>query len=224
MKKSIFIVLATLLLASLACNFSGLSGAAGLPEGVLFQDDFSGRGGGWDSISDFDGTTDYLDGEYRIQVNVDNTDFWSNPNTDKFSDVIIEVDARRVGGPDVNVFGVQCRHEKTGSDDNPIYKFYFFVVGSDGYATIGKVDTSRGEADAYTYFEYSENNVDIKPSETNRIVASCVGNTLTLSVNGSQLLSVQDSSLASGEVGLIAGTFDETGADVRFDNFVVRKP
>lgn len=223
MKKPIFFVLAALLMASLACNFSGLGGAP-LPEGVLFQDDFSGRGGGWDSITDTDGSTDYANGEYRIVVNTDNTDFWSNPKTDKFSDVIIEVDARRAGGPDVNVFGAQCRHEKTGSDDNPVYKFYFFVIGSDGYATIGKVDTTRGQADAYTYFDYSENNTVIKPSETNRIVASCIGSTLTLSVNGTQLLSVQDSSLTSGDVGLIAGTFDEPGADILFDNFVVRKP
>lgn len=220
MKKPIIFVLSALLLTSLACNFTGAS----LPEGVLFQDDFSGGGGGWDSFSDSDGVTDYADGEYQISVNVDNTDFWGNPTTDDFTDVVIQVDARRVGGPEVNDFGVQCRYTETGSESNPTYKFYFFVVGSDGYATIGKVDTSLGEDNAYNYLDYRENVAEIKPSEVNRIEAHCVGSTLTLIVNDVELLSVQDSTYTSGGVGLIAGTFDEVGTDVRFDNFVVRKP
>jgi hypothetical protein len=47
---------------------------------------------------------------------------------------------------------------------------------------------------------------------------------LTLYVNGDQVYSVEDASYASGDVGLIAGTFEETGADIRFDNFTVREP
>lgn len=225
MKKQIFIVLVALALASLACNFSGLGGG-NLPEGVLFQDDFSGRGGGWDSYTgDPEGLTDYADGEYRIKVDLDNTDFWSNPQTDDFADVVIEVDARRAGGPQENIFGVQCRYQQSGSGDNRTYKFYFLAIGSDGYATIGKVDTSTAvEGDAYTYFDYSENNAAIKPNEVNRIEARCVGSTLTLSVNGVQLLSVNDTSLTSGGVGLLSGTYDEPGVDIYFDNFVVRKP
>ncbi len=226
MKKQIFILLIALVLASLACNFSALSGGS-LPEGVLFQDDFSGRGGGWDSYAeDPDGMTDYAGSEYRIKVEVDNTDYWSNPQTDDFTDVVIEVDTRRAGGPQENVFGVQCRYQQSGSSDDPIYKFYFLAIGSDGYATIGKVDSSTVAAggDAYTYFDYSENNAAIKPNEVNRIEARCVGSTLTLSVNGVQLLSVNDSSLTSGGVGLLAGTYDEPGVDIYFDNFVVRQP
>jgi hypothetical protein len=35
---------------------------------------------------------------------------------------------------------------------------------------------------------------------------------------------VSDSDFASGDVGLLAGTYDEVGTDIHFDNFVVRKP
>jgi hypothetical protein len=36
--------------------------------------------------------------------------------------------------------------------------------------------------------------------------------------------SVPDTSFTSGDVGLIAGTYEEAGTDVLFDNFVVTKP
>jgi hypothetical protein len=35
---------------------------------------------------------------------------------------------------------------------------------------------------------------------------------------------VQDDTFASGDVGLLAGTYDEIGTDIHFDNFVVRAP
>jgi hypothetical protein len=51
-----------------------------------------------------------------------------------------------------------------------------------------------------------------------------MGSTLTFYVNGEQLAQVQDSRLAHGDIGLIAGTFSEPGADVIFDNFVAIQP
>jgi len=216
MKKQIFFAIVALLLTSLACSFSGAS----LPEGVLFQDDFSGKGGGWDTISDDpEGITDYSNDAYRIFVDVTDTDFWGNPDTDDFSDLVVEVDAQRVGGPDINDFGVQCRYDQGGSDEEPIYNFYFFIVGSDGYAAIGKLVDNE-----YNYLAESSDNAAISADGVNRIEASCVGTTLTLTVNGTQLLTAQDSSFASGGVGLLAGSYEEPGTDVHFDNFVVREP
>ena len=59
---------------------------------------------------------------------------------------------------------------------------------------------------------------------TNAIRADCIGSSLTLYANNTQLISVEDSSLVSGDVGLLAGTFDILGTDIHFDNFVIRKP
>ena len=58
----------------------------------------------------------------------------------------------------------------------------------------------------------------------NTIRADCVGSTLSLYVNGQKLDEVQDTEFASGDVGLIAGSFDTPGTDIHFDNFVVTKP
>ena len=63
-----------------------------------------------------------------------------------------------------------------------------------------------------------------KSMAVNHLRADCIGNTLTFYVNGFQIAQAQDSTLPSGDVGLIAGTFAEPGVDVLFDNFVVLQP
>jgi len=65
----------------------------------------------------------------------------------------------------------------------------------------------------------------IKSGETtNHLRVECVGPTLTLYVNGQKLDSQQDSEYTSGDVGLIAGTYENAGTDIWFDNFTVTKP
>jgi hypothetical protein len=61
-------------------------------------------------------------------------------------------------------------------------------------------------------------------STTNHIQVKCLGSSLTLSANGKVLADVSDTDFAAGDVGLIVGTYDTSGADVLFDNFVVTKP
>ena len=58
----------------------------------------------------------------------------------------------------------------------------------------------------------------------NHLRADCVGETLTLYVNGQPVGMAQDADLADGDVGLLAGTFGQRGADAVFDNFIVLKP
>jgi hypothetical protein len=161
-----------------------------------------------------EGMTDYFDGVYRIYVNTDNTDYWANPGLD-FTDTIVEVEATKVGGPEDNDFGLICRYQNT---DN----FYVMIISSDGYYGIFRVIDGVQEIIGSDEMEYNQaiNEGDV----VNIIKADCIGSTLTLYANGSQLISVQDSSFSSGDVGLIAGTFDEPGTDIHFDNFVVRQP
>jgi hypothetical protein len=58
----------------------------------------------------------------------------------------------------------------------------------------------------------------------NHVRGDCIGNTLTLYVNGVKLAEVQDSSLGIGDVGILAGSFDQPGVDILFNNFIVKKP
>lgn len=214
MKTKLYLLtmIAVLVLAALACGSS--TPAEPLPEGVLFQDDFSDTSSGWDRVNVEDGITDYADGVYRIWVNSTSTDVWANPGLD-FTDTIVEVEATKVGGPDDNDFGVICRYQDESN-------FYFFIISSDGYYGLGKV--VAGEQVLIGEEELMPSDAIKLGNVTNTIQADCVGSTLTLYANGAQLTSVQDSSFTSGDVGLLAGTFDEPGTDIHFDNFVVRQP
>ncbi len=212
-------ILLVLTLAMLACSLGASDGEDApvdgpLPADILFQDDFSDSSSGWDSYSGSDGATDYADGVYRIYVNETSTDYWANPGLD-FTDTVIEVDATKVGGPDDNDLGLICRYQDL---DN----FYFFVISSDGYYAIGKVVDGTQELLGVENMEYSDT---IKQGNaTNHIRADCFGSHLVLHVNGQKLSDVTDNTYTSGDVGLMAGTFDEAGTDIHFDNFVVKKP
>ena len=61
-------------------------------------------------------------------------------------------------------------------------------------------------------------------ADVNNLRADCNGDTLAFYVNGFKLAEVQDSTLTHGDLGLLAGTFDQPGVDIVFDNFVVLKP
>lgn len=213
----LLIVVAALLLASLACTLGvptvdENSVASG---GVLFQDDFSNTSSGWDKVqSAGEGMTDYQNGTYRIQVLTTNTEVWANPGL-KFTNVHIEVDAQKIGGPDNNDMGVLCRYQ----DDN---NFYYMIVSSDGYYGIVKVKDGEQKLLGQDNLMPSES-INLGDA-TNHIRGDCVGSTLTLYVNGYQLATAEDTEFTAGDVGLVAGTYEESGADISFDNFTVTKP
>jgi hypothetical protein len=203
---------AVLVCAALACGIDENVVPSG---GVLFQDDFSNTSSGWDKQrSTSEGMTDYENGQYRIQVLTAKTRVWANPHL-SFTDVYIDADAVRQGGPEDNDFGVICRYR---DEDN----FYYMVIASDGYYGIVKV--KDGDATLLGSERMGSSESIQSGNTSNHIRAECVGSTLTLYVNGQKLDSQQDAEFASGDVGLIASTYEEIGTDVLFDNFTVTKP
>ena len=59
---------------------------------------------------------------------------------------------------------------------------------------------------------------------TNHLRADCVGETLTLYVNDAAVAEAQDTDFASGDVALMAGSYDDPGVEILFDDFVVKQP
>ncbi len=181
---------------------------------ILFSDDFSDPDSGWDRVQTDEGLTDYDNGQYRIFVNQVQHDYWANPGR-SFTDVQVEADPTKAAGPDDNDFGLICRYQDTEN-------FYAFLISSDGYYAIMKYSGGSSEilgADAML----STDAVN-QGNATNHLRADCVGDSLSLYANGELLHSVTDADFASGDVGLIAGTFDAAGADILFDDFVVYQP
>ncbi len=181
---------------------------------VLFQDDFSSTGSGWATWSQESSEVSYRSGGLSIRVSQPRYDYWSRPGK-RFTDTIIAVDASRVSGSDNNDFGVICRYRNS---DN----FYAFLISSDGYYGIVRVHEGQYQVLGADSLQFAET---IQQGDAaNQIQAECNGPNLTLAVNGSVLHQVQDSAFQSGEVGLLAGAYDEPGVEVLFDNFIVIKP
>mgnify|MGYP000032389494 CR=1 FL=1 len=205
------------------CALIALAACASLPAArpgdVILQDDFSDPQSGWDRHTGLDITTDYVDGAYLIAVAAGNLDAWGLAGLD-LDDAQIEAEARHLAGPLDNAFGVLCRYTRTGDQNN----FYFFLVSSDGYYSAGKV-----VKDEYTYLNPAGDfeplaAVQTGPGAVNRLQAVCRGETLSLTVNGVAVGEFRDATLRHGDVGLIAGTFNEGGVQIAFDNVTVRQP
>jgi hypothetical protein len=202
-----------LALPGLACQTSAFESPGS--GSVLFQDDFSDTGSGWLQGQDEIGIAEYTQEGFRIFVSSDLAGKISILRLQSFEDVRLEVDATKIGGPDDNDYGLVCRYV----DEN---NFYFFEISSDGYSGIGKYKDNQLVMIGAVQMQPSE--AIVQGAATNRLRADCVGTTLTLYVNGTQVAQGSDTDFTKGEVGLIAGTFETPGADIFFDNFSILQP
>lgn len=184
------------------------------PGEVIYQDDFSRENSGWDRYQDPTYLSDYHQGSYRIHVLTPNTDAWANPDLD-LDDVRIEVDALKVGGPDNNVFGVLCRYQDSRN-------FYFFLISSDGYSGIGVY--KEGRRRLLTDDSLLPSPAVNQGSAPNHIRADCDGFSLRLFVNGQLVAESRAAEWRSGDIGLLAGTYELAGTEILFDNFSAVRP
>ena len=212
MKRYCWSILLILFLA--ACQNSMFTDLTVPSGGILYKDDFFDPTSGWPRIVNANGSQDYVDGSYRIEVNIPQYDLWAVPGQ-TFGDVKVEGDATRLAGPDANRFGLVCRYRDPQN-------FYFFIISSDGYYAIGK--TLTGTASLLGQEMMAYNAVIVQGASPNHIRFDCIGETLTGYVNGRAIARTTDADFKSGDAGLIAGAFNTAGVQVAFTNFVVTKP
>jgi len=190
------------------------------PDLVQFQDDFSNPGSGWDDIrvrDDFN--TYYFEDAYLFVILKAATSAEANPYKDFPGDVQVEVDARKTSGSKYDEYGLLCHYIK---NSDGTHNYYFFAIAIDGLGVIYKIDHDEK---SLIITDPPKNRSDVirTGDQVNRIRADCVGDTLTLYVNGQSLINAVDSSLTGGDVGLRVDS--ETGeTEIRFDNFIVFKP
>lgn len=212
--KPLTFLLCLLLVPALACSTAGIAESLVPSGGVLYQDFFGNPKSGWGELNSPAGVAGYVDGAYHILINKANVNLWTHPGKD-FATVHEEVTIMPVAGPQANRMGLICRLK----DDK---NFYFFAISADGYYGIGKM--KNGQSSLLTGNEMQPHYAILTGSQTNRIRADCIGNLLILYVNDIMVTSVKDNDFSSGDVGILAGSFDQPGSDVYFDNFVVFKP
>lgn len=224
--KKLLLVISVLLLASLACKVTEkgviFEDTSTPSPKILYQDDFSDTSSGWPSSTDADGITDYDSGYYRIRVDTigsegNGMDIWVSSREKLKADVYIDVTVTKAAGPDDNDMGVLCRYTKK---DDAFY-FYYFLITSDGYAAIEKM--KAGSSEIISGKEMAQSSA-IKKTGVNHIRAECIGEKLTLFVNGIRVASATDDEFSDGTIGLIAGTFSTPGVDIHFDDLMVTEP
>src|SRR5262249_55900111 len=128
-------------------------------------------------------------------------------NSDTHDDVIIEATfIQRTDNPGAK-FGLMCRTNVDGVG-------YYFIIGGDGSAFIGKVatDTVQHIADA------SATDAILPGTELNLVRAVCAGDYLALYVNDELIVDVNDDTFTEGVAGLTAASGEDGDADVTVDD------
>lgn len=216
MLRTIFLIVTVIIiqsacqLPSLAANFFEIPSGA-----VLFQDGFSDPSSGWEIYNHLEnGTMDYFDGFFRIHV-LGEYQMLSTGTGLNFSDVQIEADMIKVVGSSDDMFGLVCRAQDTEN-------YYFFVISSDGYYGIGKVIAGVQSMLGSQGMLPSE--IISQGKTINHLRADCIAENLVLTVNGQELTTEVDYDLESGDIGILAGTMQDTENVVLFDNFSAINP
>ncbi len=199
------------LLLALAALLAGCGRPAG---GVLFSDRFGNPESGWGAESRETFDRGYQEGEYFIEVYEPDWLVWATPGK-RFTDVALEVEARRVSGEAGGNFGLVCRYRRPAD-------FYYFAITDDGYYAVLRVEGGKPTVLTGSGFLPSP---DIPAgAATYHLGAVCAGDRLRLLVNGREIAAVVDVTLRRGDVGLAVGAGPEGPLRVHFDNFRVTVP
>lgn len=205
--SEIFIAIAVLILAALACSLPG--------SGALLEDDFS-REGNWGTGTDADSSVEYGNGMLNFVVNKDLYFVWSTPNGEDYENIHMEVTATNNSTDSTAAFGIICNLAITDTS------YYFAITGAGQYA-IGRY-TLTGDTLLTNDGQWGTSSVIAENAPSYRIGADCGNNTLTLYVDGQQVDSVSDSTYTTGNVGVFAWSGEDLNAtSVSFDDFVLTK-
>ena len=185
------------------------------PGSLLYEYNFDDPGSGWSTFTG-DGTyVGYEDGGYRLVINQSNYMVWGNPEPAlDLADLLIEVDVRQVEGPLDNNFGVLVRY----IENDEQHSYYWFQISGDGFYSVDFrledewIPLVKWEASPAIYTGLGV---------TNRIGVVCSGGQFSFYVNDDHLVDVSDGTIGRGSIGLAAGTFEESGVVVQFDDLRV---
>ncbi|HXW00781.1 MAG TPA: family 16 glycoside hydrolase, partial [Anaerolineae bacterium] len=186
---------------------------------ILFEDTFDSDAKGWatgefdDDISQDEITIE--EGRYSLSVTAKPE---KQPYIEKFlpnrefSDFILTLEATPRDSEKHYSYGIAFRADK---DDND----YVFQIGNDGLYAV------RMYKDGWSTLKDWSSSSAIKLGETNQLIVTAKGNSLTFFVNDVQLTTLEDSTLSKGRIGLVLEIFEAgKAATVEFDNLTIRKP
>ncbi len=224
------LVISTIVSATLACGlFSPKSSPSSSPtepsflpslpdfsgDSSLVEDDFSDSGSGWGTGTDSDSSVEYANGGLHMEGFRDNYFTWSNPDTETYQDVHMEVTVENESGDTRAGFGLMCDQQTVDSS------YYYFAISADGEYAIGRSATGKEDVFLTNNNDWGTSDLIAKNADSYHISADCGHGTLTLYVDGKQIDSATDSAYQDGAVGLFLWTGDEPSGAVTYDDFVM---
>lgn len=177
-----------------------------------YSDNFdTPNSGNWTSYDEDDAVTTWRNGRFAFDVYDSKITAISATNELTLTDVVVEADIYRVGDQLENDMGLICRYQDT---DN----YYSLSFGNDNYVTIYKTV----DGDWISLFnEFVEADLS---ADYHKVTISCIGTELALYVDNQLQAKVNDSEFATGDIGLIAGTYESDRVTLEFDNLTVYIP
>jgi hypothetical protein len=182
---------------------------------IAYEEDFSSETSGWyvGTFEDGTVTAGYHNGAYEISLEPGHT-WQSYTPSMAYQDVSAAVDITQLSGEKGAFVGLYCRSlDKAG---------YEFSIDANGKYWIG-MTTPEGEYQALVDGA-ATSAIKKGLKQTNTVRVDCVGDTLTLFVNGRKVKQIQDDTFTEGYVRFILGSTESSSAQFAFDNFVLRRP
>lgn len=185
---------------------------------ATFADPFNDNTYGWNLQS--------VSGKYAVQVGGGNLTLqesnhkllWETlPGQRTYDDCKLFVDATLTKGDPGNGYGIYIRGGSDGNSDLATY-YRFELYGDGGYA-IFKGDAN---ADAPTKLvDWTPSTAIQKAGKVNHIIITAHGPALSLTVNGQELKTINDTSYTKGSIAFFVSnvTDAQPGAQVQFSNF-----
>jgi uncharacterized repeat protein (TIGR01451 family) len=175
----------------------------------VFYDNFSNPASGWPVDDDGDNRYEYINGEYRILVRLEQWGAGASPGF-QASDYSVSVDLRNQSGVDGS-YGIAFGIAGDWST------FYTLEIYPDGWYGIYRYDPGN----IVTLSEAFSSAV-LQGTASNQIRVERNGSSINAYANNQLLASVTDGTYTGSRyVGLVVISYDQPNVDIRFDNFTV---
>ncbi len=173
-----------------------------------YSDDFSDPESGWEVSSDEKRIKEYKDGEYHINIIVDDLTTWSFLPDATLGDFTAEVDIRQVSDVEDDAGALLFRYV----DGDNWYRVAISPLGT--FSVMKRVEGN------YIYIQrWTESPAILTGQATNHLKVTCKGDQIAVFVNGQHLTTVRDLAFEEGRIALYGMAWkDKPNAHVAFDN------
>ncbi len=183
---------------------------------VIFQEQFTaGQIGEWFTEVDEQGQSLITDNRLVIRVDAPQTSQYATLQNPLLTDFDLEVDATLLEGSLGSSYGVLFRMQSSG-------EFYRFVITGNGQFVVEK-RLASGEWQRLTDEWQDSSLINVGYNMPNRLRVVADGSNFFFYINDELVAQATDANYGRGLIALDAGTFNQPGLRVAFDNLTIRE-